>query len=78
MGAYQVEIYASDGQKMLWDSVSMELPGHSSLEVTCCGVPITFTGMCAGLAFIHAFLRDQLRSNRNIGRRVACYHAALH
>jgi hypothetical protein len=48
-GMFKVKILAADGQSMWWNSVGLELPGHSYLRVTCGGSPIYFWGECADL-----------------------------
>lgn len=48
-GNYAVRIYASDGQSMWWDSVALDLPGSSYLDVFAAGYPVQFSGTCAGM-----------------------------
>jgi hypothetical protein len=46
-GPYQVTIYSSDDQSMWWDSVYLDLPGQSVLDVNC-SVSGDFSGDCGG------------------------------
>lgn len=48
-GMYRVEIYSPDGQSMWWDSIALELPGNSVMEIIADGYPVRFRGTLAGI-----------------------------
>jgi hypothetical protein len=48
-GSYRIEVFSADSQSMWWDSVALDLPGTTTLRVTCGSSPIIFWGECASL-----------------------------